>query len=648
MHRLLLVSLLSCSFLPIGGAAAETAAAGKRPHVVFILGADEYRCELTMPRLANEIEGRFGFQCTVLQDLNPASVWKAQVNQRVNDIPGLEVLDKADLIVLYMRFRTLPEAQLPPIERYLKAGKPVVGLRTSTHAFNYAKEDPLAEKWNAFGAEVLGAPWIHHYGHASSTDVTVAPNAKGHPILTGVTEKFHVRSWLYQVLPDYPPKSATPLLEGRSVGPGRDPVAKRMVNPVAWTYQHPGGGRVFTTTMGHPDDFSVPGFRRLLINGILWALDQPIPAELPLRRLFGKGDVVFKMHTISAESRFEGGGIFDVNNDGKLDIFCGGFWYEAPNWTKHFVRDIKEQDNYFYDFCALPLDVDGDGWTDSITAAWHNKRISWIRNPGEAGGEWKEIPIDEPGNMETAMLADVNADGQSDVLPNVFVGTPAWYELHRDKKAENGARWERHLLPAELAGPGIGAGDVNSDGRMDIVGCKGWAEQTGDPAKPWIWHSEFDLTDPSIPILVYDVDGDGDTDLVWGIGHNYGLYWLEQELNATGQRCWAKHEIDKSWSQAHVVLLADLDDDYVPEVVSGKRYYAHNGRDPGENEPRCLYYYRFNPGTRGWTRHVIHEGGPAGTGTATELRDIDGDGDPDLLAPGKSGLFLFENLGIRK
>src|SRR5689334_20671144 len=92
--------------------------------------------------------------------------------------------------------------------------------------------------------------------------------------------------------------------------------------------------------------------------------------------------LAFKQHVINADSKFEGAGVLDVNRDGKLDILCGSYWYEGPEWKKHFVRDIKQQDHYYHDFCELPMDVDGDGWTDVITCAWHNKRLSWIRNPG--------------------------------------------------------------------------------------------------------------------------------------------------------------------------------------------------------------------------------------------------------------------------
>jgi len=357
--------------------------------------------------------------------------------------------------------------------------------------------------------------------------------------------------------------------------------------------------------------------------------------------------VDFKKHVIDADSRFEAAYAFDVNNDGKLDIMNGGNWYEGPTWKKHFVREIKEQHNYFDDFSNLPIDVDRDGWTDFITCTWFTMRLSWIRNPGKSAGPFQEVVIDEPGRCETAVMADLNADGQPDVIPNIHVDPPAWYELKRDPSQKYGVKWIKHPLPEPLSGAGIGIGDIDGDGLLDIVGGKGWAKQTKDPKKPWIWNAEFDLIDASIPVQVHDVDGDGDMDLIWGIGHGYGVYWMEQGKTSHGKRFWILREIDTSWSQAHVVLLGDLDRDGRKEMVTGKRYYAHNGRDPGGEDPCCLYYYSFNAKTKKWQRHTIHEGGKVGLGLSTELADIDNDGDLDIVAPGKGGLYLFENLHIK-
>ena len=174
--------------------------------------------------------------------------------------------------------RISPE-QLEHIDKYLKSGKPIMGFRTTTHAFNFPKGN-ASERWNAFGEFALNAPpgWggkaAHtHYGHESSTDVSVIEAGKNHPILTGVAPNFHVRSWLYRVLPDYPTKGSEWLLMGKSVNPDKAAIE----NPVAWTGTNSFGAKVFTTTMGHPEDFQVEAFQRLVINAIHWELGKKIP-----------------------------------------------------------------------------------------------------------------------------------------------------------------------------------------------------------------------------------------------------------------------------------------------------------------------------------------------------------------------------------
>jgi HEAT repeat protein len=362
----------------------------------------------------------------------------------------------------------------------------------------------------------------------------------------------------------------------------------------------------------------------------------PAPGESPK---LGEG---FRLHVINADSRFEAAGIADMNRDGKLDIFCGGFWYEAPAWKKHVVRDVPEEGDYYYDFANLPMDIDGDGWIDIADAAWHNKKLFWLRNPGKSGGQFEVIDIDTPGNIETALAVDINADGQLDVLPNIM-SQAAWYEFGRDNTAPHGVKWTKHQLPQQAAAHGIGAGDVNGDGRCDVITPTGWLEQTKDAGEPWRWHAEFDLGHASIPILAHDLDADGDADIIWGMGHNYGIYWLEQGASG-GSRSWQKHLIDDSWSQPHFLLLVDLDNDGSDELVTGKRFHAHNGNDPGGNDPKCVYYYKFDSNEKQWQRHLIHEGGDVGFGISTAALDIDADGDIDIVAPGKSGLFLLENL----
>ncbi|MGE0887119.1 MAG: ThuA domain-containing protein [Blastocatellales bacterium] len=244
----------------------------KRPQIVFVTGDHEYSSEETMPIVAAELSKNYGMQTTVLKSYPDEN---AEEN-----IPGLEALSNADVAVFFLRWRRLPAEQIEHIRKYLNSGRPVVAFRTTTHAFNYPKGHPL-EVWNAFASAYLGAPpgWGNghtHYGHKSSTDVSVNPAAANDPILIGVDRSFHVRSWLYHVLPNYPPADARQLLIGKAVDADRKDAVE---NPVAWTWTNKAGAKVFVTTLGHPEDFQVESFQRLVINGIHWAAGKSVPKK---------------------------------------------------------------------------------------------------------------------------------------------------------------------------------------------------------------------------------------------------------------------------------------------------------------------------------------------------------------------------------
>ncbi len=249
------------SLLILGGLLS----AAPKKHVVFVCGDHEYSGEQTLPLLAAELEKNYGLKTTVLKS--------APDQNGETDIPGLEVLKSADLAVFYLRWRRLPAEQLAHIEAYVSSGKPLFGFRTTSHSFNYPKDSPLVE-WNRWAAGAFGAPpgWgadgHTHFGHLASTDVYQIPDAKNHPVLKGVDAKFHVRSWLYRVLPKWPAPDATRLLMGKAI----DPNKPAEDNPVAWTWKNSHGGRVFFTTLGHPEDFSVEPFQRLTVNAIHWCL----------------------------------------------------------------------------------------------------------------------------------------------------------------------------------------------------------------------------------------------------------------------------------------------------------------------------------------------------------------------------------------
>jgi hypothetical protein len=258
--RRLFAGLLLCGFVSLGMASVGASLGqptGRKPHVVFLVGEDAHKSEETLPAFAKALEDRYALRCTVL-------LTKDGPTDRAN-LPGLEALAEADVAVFALRDRELPEQQMKLIRTYLGAGKPLVAIRTTTHAFS---------NWREFGPEVLGTGWKKHFGLASNTDVRRDPGAGQHPILAGLDSAFPSRSCLYEVVPL--PKSAKPLLLGTSVGPGDGREDERPVQPVAWTIERQ-NRRAFCTTLGVPEDYRRGPFRHLLVNAIFWAMDRPLP-----------------------------------------------------------------------------------------------------------------------------------------------------------------------------------------------------------------------------------------------------------------------------------------------------------------------------------------------------------------------------------
>jgi len=255
---------------------APAQADDERPHAVFVLGTLHYSPELTMPVFAKELE-RFGFRTTLVQGEGDPEKKTEKV------LPNIGVLKDADVVIFFSRFMKLPIEEWQFIEDYLKAGKPVIGLRTASHSFKYPKGHPLFAWNNDFGRRALGSPYIVH--QSSVTDIKVVAENLQHPIMTHVTKREWVSpGTLYLARLE---EGCQPLVIGTGVGKarllrrsfGEIQVNRTETAPVAWAWKNEWGGKAFYTSFGHPGDFAEVAFNRMLLNAICWSVDHPLPSE---------------------------------------------------------------------------------------------------------------------------------------------------------------------------------------------------------------------------------------------------------------------------------------------------------------------------------------------------------------------------------
>jgi hypothetical protein len=374
-------------------------------------------------------------------------------------------------------------------------------------------------------------------------------------------------------------------------------------------------------------------------------------AEPGAAKPFPAGSVKFVMHRIGT-FRSEGCGVADFNKDGKLDVVAGSYLYLAPDWKPLFIHptqsDVKEDGKgYNWDFMDAPVDVDGDGLVDVVSCSWFTKRLEWYRNTGPGGGEWPLAIADENGNYECGDLWDIDGDGKAlEILPHTT--KTMWYEV--GKGPDGKRKIIKHVVSEKDMDFGGGVGDVNGDGRPDILRPNAWFEAPADPRKgKWIEHpialgGRNGKVEHTPQIWVYDVNGDGLADIITSSAHGYGIFWYEQ-VRTGGQISFKQHVIDDTWTQAHAITLADLDHDGDLDLVTGKRFMAHNGSDPEEDAPLGVYWYELVHGpSPKWVKHVISYSQGIGAGMNIPVVDLDGDGDLDIVVTGKwGGPVWFEN-----
>jgi hypothetical protein len=348
------------------------------------------------------------------------------------------------------------------------------------------------------------------------------------------------------------------------------------------------------------------------------------------------GDKIeFKKTVLDTKFRSEGVAVADFNKDGKMDIAAGRVWYAAPDWKMHVIEgDGKEFDpnGYSGSFCNFADDLNGDGWQDLIVVDFPGTPTYWYENPQEANPNekskpWKRHVAAKVSNNESPTYLDVDGDGERELVmaiaPPDGVDGPARQMAILSPVKDPAAEWQaRAISTAGYAGTaryahGLGVGDVNRDGRNDVMIKEGWWESPAEKTDAaWKFHGAPFGADCA-HMYAYDFDGDGEP-------------------------AWKTHEIEKSFSQTHSMMLADINGDGLPDFVTGKRWWAHGPQgDIDPNAAAVMFWFELKRegGKASWIPHQFDH--DSGVGTQFELADINGDGLLDVATANKKGARVF-------
>jgi hypothetical protein len=371
--------------------------------------------------------------------------------------------------------------------------------------------------------------------------------------------------------------------------------------------------------------------------------------------------ITFKKTKLDDKFRAEGVAVGDFNHDGKMDIATGEGYYAGPDWKlqpiREQVREFQGESGYSKCFQAWADDFNGDGWSDLLVVEFPGTPTVWLENPKGAARPWTRHVALEVTNNESPEYLDVDGDGDRELLAgtsdDVKAGDgPEKYVAIARPSAEPDALWnidrvsEKNVDMAKRFYHGIGRGDVNGDGRNDIVTPNGWwegpapagtASPGDDPA--WKFHPAK-LGGPCAQMHVFDIDGDGDADVLSSAAHQLGIWWHEQTPDG-----FTTHEIDKTFSQTHALCLVDLNGDGLQDFITGKRFWAHGPKgDVNPGDPAVLYWFELTrkDGKPTWIPHKIDD--DSGVGTQFTVADVSGDGLVDIAIANKKGVFYFEQV----
>jgi FG-GAP-like repeat len=393
------------------------------------------------------------------------------------------------------------------------------------------------------------------------------------------------------------------------------------------------------------------------------------------------------LHTfkkVQATDQFwaEGAAIGDFNHDGKMDVASGAYWYEGPDFKKRhefypanatfkrkkadgleqtvpgFEGALGEKNAYSDCFLTFAYDFNGDGWTDILVYGFPGKEVAWYENPKNRPGHWQRHVIFNVLDNESPDFMDVTGDGK----PEILCCSEGYLGYAQADWSNPAAPWKFHPISPkggfQKFTHGIGGGDINGDGRIDILEKDGWWEQPASVAHDPVWVKHpFHFAKAAAQMLVYDVNGDGLNDVITcDNAHGYGLSWFEQ-VRENGNITFKEHVIlpkDGSakdrygvqFSQPHALALVDMDGDGLMDFVTGKRFWAHgkNGGDPDSNGAAVLYWFQLVRPAKGQAEFIPHLiDSDSGVGTQVTAGFVSNPKYPDIVVGNKKGVFIFKH-----
>lgn len=366
------------------------------------------------------------------------------------------------------------------------------------------------------------------------------------------------------------------------------------------------------------------------------------------------GESKFRRIELDLNFRSEGVAVADINRDGKNDVVVGDLWYAAPDWTAQEIRKPRppNRGGYTDAFAVYTRDYNKDGWTDVLVIPFHGKDAIWYENPQGKPGHWpSHLAMRKTGN-ETRLEVDLFGDGDAVYLMGIEHQL-SWVSVPDDPTEV----WHVHPIADSSLGDlgakkyyhGLGVGDVNRDGRRDVIIADGWFEQPQAGRKAegsWQFHSGK-ISNACADMHVFDADGDGRNDIFSTSAHGYGVWWHRQ-AKPGADKPFETHELDRSIKETHALNVVDIDGDGQRELVTGWRFFAHGFKPEKADMPSELAYYDIETAEGKppkLTKHIIDM--RSGVGAQFLTADYNGDNLIDVIVSNRKGVFIFEQLPRR-